>query len=192
MLFERTGLSPLRSNPESIVIESNGVAAANFARRSEPLLSRKCTFVCRKEETRIVSLSAEPWSIPGIEFQPGGIDSSESIPGLLKRLQIRAQGIGSQRNRFLGSLNVYKYRLRELGVNSVNKTGERRKRFITIGQMLQVDLGAVHHLLSPCFSSYFGLEIPLLLWAQLECWGTCGGLMNIHRAGNPTGETTYP
>ncbi len=27
---------------------------------------------------------------PGIDSQPGGIDSSEAIPGLLKRLQIRA------------------------------------------------------------------------------------------------------
>ncbi len=27
---------------------------------------------------------------PGIDSQPGGIDSSESISGLLKRLQIRA------------------------------------------------------------------------------------------------------
>jgi hypothetical protein len=40
----------------------------------------------------------------------------ESIPGILKRLQIRAQatlasGIGSL-DRFLGSLNVYKYGLR--------------------------------------------------------------------------------
>jgi hypothetical protein len=37
-------------------------------------------------------------SIPGIDFasrawrQPGGFDSLESIPGLLKRLQIRAPG----------------------------------------------------------------------------------------------------
>jgi hypothetical protein len=27
---------------------------------------------------------------PGIDFQPGGIDSLESIPGLLNHLQIRA------------------------------------------------------------------------------------------------------
>ena len=88
---------------------------------------------------------------PGIDFQPGGpelqlyltyqpardtsaggIDSLESIPGLLKRLQILSQatlavGIDSWapetftnsgsgyigcRNRFLGSLNVYKFGLR--------------------------------------------------------------------------------
>jgi hypothetical protein len=33
---------------------------------------------------------------PGIDSQPGGIDSSEAISGLLKRLQIRAQASGQQ------------------------------------------------------------------------------------------------
>jgi hypothetical protein len=32
-----------------------------------------------------------PFKEPGIDNQPGGIDSLESNPGLLKRLQIRAQ-----------------------------------------------------------------------------------------------------
>jgi hypothetical protein len=41
------------------------------------------------------SLESEPEFVnllrsPGIDFQPGGIDSLESIPGLLIRLQIRA------------------------------------------------------------------------------------------------------
>ena len=34
---------------------------------------------------------------PGIDSQPGGIDSSESIPGLHKRLQIRAQYCSGER-----------------------------------------------------------------------------------------------
>jgi hypothetical protein len=33
---------------------------------------------------------------PEIDFQPGGIDFSESIPGLHKRLQIRAQLYGME------------------------------------------------------------------------------------------------
>jgi hypothetical protein len=32
-----------------------------------------------------------PLRSPGIDSQPGGVDSSESIPGLFKRLQIRGQ-----------------------------------------------------------------------------------------------------
>jgi hypothetical protein len=86
----------------------------------------------------------KPFKEPGIDSQPGGlvrqpyllyrlarlhrlaesnprnqilgIDSSESIPGLLKCLQIQAQATLATwlvpGNRFLGSLNVYKYRLR--------------------------------------------------------------------------------
>jgi hypothetical protein len=38
-------------------------------------------------EPEFVNLSRSP----GIDSQPGGIDSLESIHGLLKRLQIRAQ-----------------------------------------------------------------------------------------------------
>ncbi len=38
---------------------------------------------------------------PGINSQPGGIDSSESIPGLLKGLQIRAQPISAHPREIL-------------------------------------------------------------------------------------------
>jgi hypothetical protein len=42
---------------------------------------------------------------PGIDSQPGGIESSESIPGLLKRLQIRAlcSCCGKKPNLILGT-----------------------------------------------------------------------------------------
>ncbi len=48
--------------------------------------------------------------------QAGGVESSESIPGLLKRLQIKPTKLhrlaeSIPRHRFLGSLNVYKYGL---------------------------------------------------------------------------------
>jgi hypothetical protein len=49
--------------------------------------------------------------LPARQAIARGIDFSESILGLLKRLQIRAQAIKGWRNRFLGSLKALKYRL---------------------------------------------------------------------------------
>jgi hypothetical protein len=46
---------------------------------------------------------------PGIDTQPGGIDSSEPIPGLHKRLQIRAQLPADRSLMFLSIYtNIYK------------------------------------------------------------------------------------
>ncbi len=94
----------------------------NHTRRAGSLLQQILAFslvLTHYSEPVFVNLLRSPW----IDFQPGGIDSLESIPGLLKRLQIRALmhaytdpdtvffGHLSRWNRFLGSLNVYKFGL---------------------------------------------------------------------------------
>ncbi len=47
------------------------------------------------------------------------------------------------------------FKYRGLGLYSMNKRGDRRKMFMTIGQMRQVDWAAAHHLLRPFFGEKF-------------------------------------
>ncbi len=85
---------------------------------SEACPTQSASTVCLSSKLEFVHLLRSP----GIDSQPGGIDSLESIPGLLKRLQIRAliYKVGVNMSTTTVHHLLYGFRILDIGLSNHN------------------------------------------------------------------------